>query len=208
MDSRDETPAKRSRLIGNPRDFVGACALLALALLVLWATKDLPGQRGFQLGAGSVPRLFALLLAANAILVMALSAFGRGPAVQYALPPALAVASLMALGLAVNYFAGPVLAVIALTVAAFAFMKPLSAVGVREPVFVAIAILAFAAFIKPLGLFVTVFSLVAISSAASKEYRPAESLIWAFALAAFSILLFTLLLNLPISAFPPELIAR
>ncbi len=106
------------------------------------------------------------------------------------------------------YFAGPVWAVVALIAVAFFFMKQLSALEIRGPVFIAIAILAFAAFIKPLGLFVTVFSLAAIASAASKEYRAIESLIWAGVLAVFSVLLFTLLLNLPISAFPPTLLAR
>jgi putative tricarboxylic transport membrane protein len=207
MNPGNEKPIKRASLIGNPRDFFGACGLLLLALFVLWATRDLPGQQGFQLGAGSVPRLFALLLAANALFVMTMSAFGRGPTVQYAIRPALAVASLGAVGLTVLYFSGPVLAVVALTAAAFLFLKQLSALEIRGPVFVAVAILSFAAFIKPLGLFLTVFSLVSISSAASKEYRIIESLIWAVALAAFSILLFTLLLNLPISAFPPALFA-
>lgn len=208
MNHRNETPIKRSSLIGNPRDFFGACGLLLLALFVLWATRDLPGQRGFQLGAGSVPRLFALLLAANALFVMAMSVFGHGPTVQYAVKPALAVASLSGVGLTVLYFAGPVLAVVALTAVAFLFLKQLSLLDIRGPIFIAVAILAFAAFIKPLGLFVTVFSLAAISSAASKEYRPIESLIWAAVLAVFSILLFTLLLNLPISALPPALFAR
>lgn len=208
MNSGNETPIKRGSLIGNPRDFFGALGLLLLALLVLWAIRDLPGQRGFQLGPGSVPRLFAILLAANALLVMAMSVFGRGPSIQYAVPPALAVASLGGVGLAVYYLAGSELAVVVLAAVAFAFLKQLSALEIRGPVFIAIAILAFAAFIKPLGLFLTVFSLVAISSAASKEYRPTESLAWATALAVFSVGLFTLLLNLPISAFPPALFAR
>ncbi len=208
MDSNDNTPVKRNRFIGNQRDFVGGCCLLLLALFVLWATRDLPGQRGFQLGAGSVPRLFALLLAINALLVMGMAFFGRGPAVQYALPPAFAVAMLGGLGLAINYVAGPVFAVASLATVAFVFLNRLTELEVRGPVFISIAILAFAAFIKPLGLFVTVFSLVVISSAASKEFRPAESLIWGAALAAFSILLFILLLNLPISALPPALLAK
>ncbi len=204
----DSGNTRRRGLIGNPRDFIGGLGFLLLALFVLWAIRHLPGQRGFQLGAGSVPRLFALLLAANAVFVMAISAFGRGPAVQYALRPSLGIAALIGIGLLVNYFAGPQLAAAALIAAAFATLDKLTALNIRGPVLIAIAILAFAAFIKPLGLFITVFTLVAVSSAASREYRARESLIWAFALAVFSVLLFTLLLNQPISAFPPSLLAR
>jgi putative tricarboxylic transport membrane protein len=199
---------KRVGRIGNPRDFVGGLGFLLLALFVLWATRDLPGQRGFQLGAGSVPRLFAVLLALNAVIVMALAALGRGPSVDYALRPTLAIAALVAGGLAVNFFAGPELAVVALIAASFASLPKLTALNIRGPVFIALAILAFAAFIKSLGLFITVFALVAVSSAATKEYRPLESLIWALGLAVFSVLMFTLLLNQPISAIPPSLLAR
>lgn len=204
----DSGNTKRGGLIGNPRDFIGGLGFLLLALFVLWATRNLPGQRGFQLGAGSVPRLFALLLAANAVFVMAISAFGRGPDVQYALRPALAIAALVGTGLLINYFAGPELAVAVLIMAAFAKLESLTDLNIRGPVFISLAIMAFAAFIKPLGLFISIFLLVAVSSAASKEYRSRESLLWAFALGIFSVLLFTLLLNQPISAFPPFLLAR
>jgi putative tricarboxylic transport membrane protein len=204
----DSGNSNRGSLIGNPRDFIGGLGFLLLALFVLWATRDLPGQRGFQLGAGSVPRLFALLLAINAVFVMTLSVFGRGPTIHYAIGPSLAVAALVGIGLLVNHFAGAELAVAALILASFASLQKLTALNIRGPVFIAIAILAFAAFIKTLGLFVTVFTLVAVSSAASKEYRPAESLVWALGLAVFSVALFILVLNQPISAFPPSLLTR
>jgi putative tricarboxylic transport membrane protein len=204
----DSDNSKRLGMIGNPRDFLGGLGFLLLALFVLWATRDLPGQRGFQLGAGSVPRLFAMLLALNAVIVMALSVFGRGPSLDYALKPTIAVAALIAIGLATNHFAGPELAVVALIAASFAALRTLTALNIRGPVFIALAVLAFAAFIKSLGLFITVFALVAVSSAATKEYRPVESLIWALGLAVFSVLMFTLLLNQPISAIPPALLGR
>jgi putative tricarboxylic transport membrane protein len=204
----DSGNSKRRGLIGNPRDFIGGLGFFLLALFVLWATRELPGQRGFQLGAGSVPRLFALLLAVNAVFVMTLSAFGRGPAVYYAIGPSLAIAGIIGIGLLVNHFAGAELAVAALILVTFASLQKLTAFNIRGPVLIAIAILAFAAFIKSLGLFITVFAMVAVSSAASKEYRPAESLIWALGLAVFSVVLFILLLNQPISAFPPSLLTR
>jgi membrane-associated HD superfamily phosphohydrolase len=203
-----ESSSTRRGLIANPRDFIGGVGFLLLAIFVLWATRDLPGQRGFQLGAGSVPRLFAALLALNAIIVIVLSAVRRGPNVHYEMKPMLAIAALAAIGLLVNYIAGPALAVISLIISAFLALNKLTALGIRGPVFITVATLAFAAFIKPFGLFITVFALVAVSSAASKEYRPLESLLWALGLAVFSVLLFTLILNQPISAIPPSLLVR
>ena len=164
MNSPDTPPANARGWIANPRDFFGALGLLLLALFVLWATLDLPGQEGFQLGAGSVPRLFALLLGANALLVMASAAFTRGPTVQYSLPAALAAIALCAAGFGIYWFAGPVIAVICLAALAFLFIRKFDEFGIRAPVFVAIGILAFGLFVKPLGLAIAVFALVVISA--------------------------------------------
>ena len=60
-------PGKRSGFtfaIRNPRDFWGGLVLIALAIIAIWASRDLPGQRGFAFGPGTAPRLFAGLLAA------------------------------------------------------------------------------------------------------------------------------------------------
>lgn len=57
--SRDEA---RQLGIRNPQDFFGGLALVVLALVALWATRDLPGQQGFAFGPGTSPRLFAVLL--------------------------------------------------------------------------------------------------------------------------------------------------
>jgi len=196
------SPGKNGAWIGNPRDFYGAAILLLLALFVLWATRDLPGQRGFQLGAGSVPRLFAAVLAANAALVMAMSIVGRGPAIQYSLPAAIAIAVLGAIGVVIHVFAGPVISVTIMIVVAFAFLRKLSLLEIRGPVFIALGVLAFAVFVKPLGLLIAAFALVVVSSAASKEFKPGESLLWAAILSVFSCALFVILLNLPIRILP------
>lgn len=208
MNSPDIPPARARGWIANPRDFFGAMVLLLLALFVLWATLDLPGQEGFQLGAGSIPRLFALLLGANALLVMANAAFTRGPTVQYSMPAALAVAAYCSTGLAVYRFAGPQLTAVYLIVVAFVFLKKFDELGIRAPVFIAVGIFAFGVFVKPLGLAIAVFALVVISAAASREFRPGESLIWGVALGIFSALFFVLLLNLPIAAVPQVLLSK
>lgn len=208
MNSPDTPPANARGWIANPRDFFGALVLLLLALSVLWATLDLPGQEGFQLGAGSIPRLFALLLGANALLVMASAAFTPGPSVRYSMPAALAVAAYCSTALAVYRFAGPQLTAIYLIVVAFLFLKKFDELGIRAPVFIAVAIFAFGVFVKPLGLAIAVFTLVVISAAASREFRLVESLIWGLVLGIFSALFFILLLNLPFAAIPPVLLSQ
>ena len=48
--------------IRGPQDFVGGVALIAIALFALWASSDLQGMHGFSFGAGTAPRMFAVLL--------------------------------------------------------------------------------------------------------------------------------------------------
>lgn len=50
--------------VKGPQDFVGGLALMAIALFALWASSDLQGMRGFSFGAGTAPRMFAVLLLA------------------------------------------------------------------------------------------------------------------------------------------------
>ena len=48
--------------IKGPQDFVGGIAMMAIALFALWASSDLQGMHGFSFGAGTAPRMFAVLL--------------------------------------------------------------------------------------------------------------------------------------------------
>ena len=48
--------------IRGPQDFVGGIALMAIAAFALWASSDLQGMHGFSFGAGTAPRMFAVLL--------------------------------------------------------------------------------------------------------------------------------------------------
>src|SRR6185312_13468021 len=50
-------------------DFWGGLVLIAVAILAIWASRDLPGQRGFAFGPGTAPRLFAGLLVVLGALV-------------------------------------------------------------------------------------------------------------------------------------------
>ena len=50
--------------VRGPQDFVGGIVLMAIAVFALWASSDLQGMQGFSFGAGTVPRMFAILLLA------------------------------------------------------------------------------------------------------------------------------------------------
>ena len=41
--------------IRSPRDFWGGLVLVAVAILAIWASRELPGQRGFAFGPGTAP---------------------------------------------------------------------------------------------------------------------------------------------------------
>ena len=56
--------------IRNPQDFFGGLALLCMAVIAWWATRELPGQSGFAFGPGTAPRLFMILLALVSIAIM------------------------------------------------------------------------------------------------------------------------------------------
>jgi putative tricarboxylic transport membrane protein len=65
--------------VRGPQDFVGGLALVAIAVFALWASSDLQGMHGFSFGAGTAPRMFAVLLLGlgAAITVMGLVTDGE-----------------------------------------------------------------------------------------------------------------------------------
>jgi len=68
--------------IRNPRDFWGGLVLMAFAILAIWASRDLPGQRGFAFGPGTAPRLFAGVLAALGAAVAFIGLITDGPRIE------------------------------------------------------------------------------------------------------------------------------
>ena len=65
-DTPSQAPVKyvMPKWIRGPQDFVGGIALMAIAAFALWASSDLQGMHGFSFGAGTAPRMFAVLLLA------------------------------------------------------------------------------------------------------------------------------------------------
>ena len=154
--------------VRGPRDFYGGLALIALAIIAIWTSSDLPGTHGFAFGPGTAPRLFAGLLAAVGALVALTGLFMDGPPIEH--------------------------------------------YAIRGPVWVILAILAFAVMIRgislgslhipPLGLVPSTFAAFMISIFGSTEMRWVESLIAAAVMTAFCVALFVYLLQLPFQLWP------
>jgi putative tricarboxylic transport membrane protein len=68
--------------VRGPRDFYGGLVLMALAIVAIWLSGDLPGTHGFAFGPGTAPRLFAGLLAAVGGLVALTGLFVDGPPLE------------------------------------------------------------------------------------------------------------------------------
>ncbi|HEY7244426.1 MAG TPA: tripartite tricarboxylate transporter TctB family protein [Xanthobacteraceae bacterium] len=79
---------------------------------------------------------------------------------------------------------------------------PIEKYKIRGPALVIVGILAFAAMIRPLGLFPATFLAFMISILGSTEMRWVESLLAATAMTVFCWLLFVVLLNLPFQLWP------
>jgi putative tricarboxylic transport membrane protein len=144
--------------IRSPRDFWGGLVLIAVGILAIWASRDLPGQRGFAFGPGTAPRLFSGLLVGFGALVALVGLIIDGPRIE-------------------KY-------------------------KVRGPVLVIMAILGFAAMIRPLGMVPASFVTFMVAILGSKEMRVLESFIAAAVMTAFCVLLFVYLLNLPFQLWP------
>jgi hypothetical protein len=84
----------------------------------------------------------------------------------------------------------------------FAEGPPIEKYKIRGPSLVIIAILSFAAMIRPLGLVPATFLAFMISILGSSEMRWIESLIAAALMTLFCVLLFVYLLNLPFQLWP------
>jgi putative tricarboxylic transport membrane protein len=68
--------------IRSPRDFWGGLVLIAVGILAIWASRDLPGQRGFAFGPGTAPRLFSGLLVGFSAVVALGGLIMDGPRIE------------------------------------------------------------------------------------------------------------------------------
>jgi putative tricarboxylic transport membrane protein len=158
--------------VRGPRDFYGGLALIAIALIALWATGDLQGARGAAFGPGTAPRMFATLLIIFGAVVTLTGLFMDGPPI--------------------GHFAirGPAYVVVAILL--FALM--IRGVGLE---FIGIPWR-----VPPLGLVPATFVTFMVSIMGSSEMRWVESLLAATAMTAFCVALFVYLLQLPFQLWP------
>jgi putative tricarboxylic transport membrane protein len=165
-----------------PRFICGFIALLGLAVAA--GLVPVPGPRDFYGGVA------LMLLASLALIASAELPGQRGFAFGPGTAPRLFSMVLAALGAAVAV--GGV----------FAEGPPIEKYKIRGPALVIIAIFAFAAMIRPLGLVPATFLAFMVSITGSSEMRWIESLIAAALMTAFCVLLFVYLLNLPFQLWP------
>jgi putative tricarboxylic transport membrane protein len=64
--------------VRGPQDFVGGIALMAIAVFALWASSDLQGMHGFSFGAGTAPRMFAVLLLGLGFVITVIGLVSEG----------------------------------------------------------------------------------------------------------------------------------
>ncbi|HET7192850.1 MAG TPA: tripartite tricarboxylate transporter TctB family protein [Pseudolabrys sp.] len=158
--------------VRGPRDFYGGVVLIALAIVAIALSGDLPGTHGFAFGPGTAPRLFAVLLAiVGALIALGGLMFDGPPLESYAVRgPAWVILAIIAFATMIR----------GINLGAFGI--PLS--------------------IPPLGLVPSTFAAFMISIFGSTEMRWVESLIAAVAMTAFCVALFVYLLQLPFQLWP------
>jgi len=158
--------------VKGPRDFYGGLALIALAIIAILASTELPGQHGFAFGPGTAPRLFAGLLAACGALV--------------------ALTGLLVEGEPIGHFAvkGPSFVLVGILLFA-GMIRGINLEWLHIPVNV-----------PSLGLVISTFFAFMVSILGSSEFRWVESLLAAAGMTAFCVGLFTYLLQLPFQLWP------
>jgi len=158
--------------VKGPRDFYGGLALIALAIVALLASSELPGQHGFAFGPGTAPRLFAGLLAACGAIVALTGLFVEGEPIGH-----FAVKGPSFVLVGILLFAG--------------MIRGINLEWLHIPVN-----------IPSLGLVISTFAAFMVSILGSSEFRWVESLLAAVGMTAFCVGLFVYLLQLPFQLWP------
>lgn len=158
--------------VRGPRDFYGGLALIALAVIAILASSDLPGQHGFAFGPGTAPRMFATLLAVVGGVIALGGLLMDGPRLE---------------GFAVR---GPTYVLTAILLFA-AMIRGIDLGMIGIPLV-----------IPSLGLVVSTFAAFIVSIMGSTEMKWKESVAAGAAMTAFCVILFVYLLQLPFQLWP------
>ncbi len=191
--------------------FVGGIIIAVLALLLLWGT--------FFISSPVIPRSLAIAVAVIAVAAVAGFIPVRSPQDFFG-GLALILIAIFALtasaelpgqrGFAFGPGTAPRLFAGLLSALGFAIMivgvisegPAIEQYKLRGPLLVIMAIMLFAALIRPFGLIIATYSAFMFSILGSREMRWVESFIAAAGMTAFCWLLFVVLLNLPFQLWP------
>src|SRR4051794_2799826 len=136
--------------VRGPQDFVGGLALVALALFALWASSDLQGMHGFSFGAGTAPRMFAVLLLGlgAAIAVMGVLVEGQHLATYHWRGPLFVSLSILSFAVTIRPLGLVISAMASLMIAALGTPET----RWKETIIVGICLTAFCSFLFPYAL--------------------------------------------------------
>jgi putative tricarboxylic transport membrane protein len=200
---------QRGLKISNPRDFYGGLGLALLGLLALWASRDLAGMHGISFGPGTAPRMFASILVALGLAIMAVGCFTEGAALEryeISAPALFSLSYMFAVSArsTLIWIVAAALLVGGIILAVVGMMGPRRAL-VRGPLFITLSIIVFAVAIRPLGMVLASYLSIVAAAAATPEVRWIEAIIWGAVLTAFCVLLFAVGLGLPFQLWPANL---
>jgi putative tricarboxylic transport membrane protein len=136
--------------IKSPQDFIGGLALLAISVVAYVAMSNLGSMRGFSFGAGTVPRLFCLLLGLLSVAIIVSSFTNRGPKLEN-IPwrgPVFILASVVFFGIAIRTLGLAITGVITVLLSGLA----VDDFKLGEGLIFAVVITAFCAFLFPFAL--------------------------------------------------------
>jgi putative tricarboxylic transport membrane protein len=146
----DEPELSTGQFVKSPQDFVGGVALLAIAVVAYFAMGSLGAMRGFSFGAGTVPRLFCLLLGVLSGVIIFSSFTTRGPKIE-SFPwrgPVFILASVVFFGLTIRLLGLAISGVITVLLAGVA----VDDFKLKEGIIFAVVITLFCALLFPFAL--------------------------------------------------------
>jgi len=151
-DAPSEGPVKSimPKWVRGPQDFVGGVALMAIALFALWASSDLQGMHGFSFGAGTAPRMFAILLLGlgAAIALVGILVEGQHLATYHWRGPLFVSASILSFAFTIRPLGLVISAMASLMIAALGTPET----RWKETIIVGICLTAFCSFLFPYAL--------------------------------------------------------
>lgn len=174
QEDKVNTAAESRGLVKSPQDMFAGLFIVAFGLFCLWASSNLTGGRGANLGPGSFPRGLSFLLMAVGAVIIVQSLTAVGPRLE-------------AWSIRGPLFVLGAVLIFAATIRGTTLNIP--GIGRTD-------------LIPPLGLVVAGPLTLILSSLAAAERNWVQTLIFAAGMTAFCILLFKVGLGLPIPVAP------